>query len=69
MHNNKECFFTANSLKHVDYKDVAILKKFVNPHGRMIARKRSGLTAIYQRKLALAIKRSRFMGLMPYLSR
>jgi small subunit ribosomal protein S18 len=66
---NKECFFTANGIKNIDYKDVDILKRFVNPFGRITARKRTGVCANKQRELAEAIKRSRFMGLMPYVAR
>ncbi len=65
----KQCFFKQHNLKHVDYKDTIILKKFINPHGRILSRKRTGVSALYQRKLALAIKHARFMGLMPYLAR
>jgi small subunit ribosomal protein S18 len=66
---NKQCFFTQNNIKHVDYKDVEILKKFLNPHGRILSRKRTGITAAYQRKLALAVKRARFMALLPFVAR
>ena len=65
----KQCFFTQNNIKHVDYKDVDILKKFLKPHGRMIARKRTGVGSGHQRQLALAVKHARFMGLLPYVSR
>ena len=65
----KQCYFSQHNIKFVDYKDTDILKKFINPHGRMIARKRSGLTAKYQRQLATAVKRARFMGLLPYVAR
>jgi small subunit ribosomal protein S18 len=67
--NSKNCYFTENNIKHIDYKDVELLKKFLNPHARMIARKRTGVTAKHQRNLAMAIKRARFMGLLPYVSR
>lgn len=67
--NTKTCYFTENNIKHIDYKDVELLKKFLNPHARMIARKRTGVTAKNQRNLATAIKRARFMGLLPYVSR
>ena len=60
---------TQNDIRHVDYKDVDLLKQFINPHGRIMARKRSGLTAAHQRSLANAIKRARFMGLLPFVSR
>jgi small subunit ribosomal protein S18 len=64
----KQCYFTQNNIKHIDYKDVDLLKKFLNPHGRIMARKRTGVTAKNQRNLAMAIKRSRFMGLIPFVS-
>lgn len=64
-----QCFFTQNNIRHVDYKDVEILKKFLNPHGRILARKRTGVSAKNQRKLSLAIKRARFMGLLPYVQK
>lgn len=67
--NMKQCFFTKNNVALIDYKDLDSLKKHVNPHGRMIARKRTGVCAKHQRQLAQAIKRARFMGLMPYVIR
>lgn len=67
--NTKNCYFTENNIKHIDYKDVDLLKKFLNPHSRMISRKRTGVTAHHQRNLAMAIKRARFMGLLPFVSR
>lgn len=60
-------YFEENQIKHVDYKEIEILTKFVNPFGRMLSRRRTGLNARNQRKVANAIKRARFMGLMPYL--
>ena len=54
--------------KFVDYKDVAYLRQFTNPHAKIIARKRTGMPADKQREIALAIKRARYMGLLPYLS-
>jgi small subunit ribosomal protein S18 len=65
----KQCFFSQNNIKHVDYKDTELLKKFLDPHGRIMPRRRTGTSAKYQRKLALAVKRARFMGLLPYVSR
>lgn len=61
-------YFKENQIEHIDYKDIAVLRKFTNPYGRIIARKRTGLTATNQRALANAIKRARFMGLMPYVA-
>lgn len=69
MTNNKQCFFKQNNIAHIDYKDVEILKKFINPHARMLSKKKTGVSAKNQRKLSLAIKRARFMALVPYVSR
>lgn len=66
---NKECFFKKNDINYIDYKDTIILKKFLNPNGRIISSKRTGVSAKMQRKLSEAIKRSRFMGLIPYINR
>ncbi len=62
-------FFSTHNIKHIDYKDVELLKRFLNPHGRILPRKRTLLTATHQRSLATAIKRARFMGLLPYIVR
>lgn len=64
-----ECYFKQNGIKHVDYKDTELLKKFINPHARIIASKRTGVSSRYQRLLALAVKRARYMGLLPYIAR
>ena len=53
--------------KFVDYKDVAYLRQFTNPHAKILGKKRSGTSATRQREVANAIKRARFMALMPYL--
>ncbi len=65
----KQCFFKENNIEHIDYKDVHVLKNFLNPNGRIIARKRTGVSAKMQKKLATAIKRARYMGLIPYVNR
>ena len=64
----KETTQTENMpLHHVDYKDITRLGAMVNPHARMMNRRRTGLTARGQRNFARAIKRARFMALMPYI--
>ncbi|MFA6458786.1 MAG: 30S ribosomal protein S18 [Candidatus Paceibacterota bacterium] len=65
----KKCYFSQHNIKYIDYKDTEILKKFLNPHGRILSRQRTGISAKYQRQLATAVKRARFMGLLPYVSR
>ena len=69
MNNNQNCYFKQNGIKYVDYKDVDLLKKFLNPHGKIMSRRRTGLTALNQRALAEAVKRARFMALLPYIVR
>jgi len=54
---------------HIDYKDTETLKKFLNPHGKIMPRRRTGLSAANQRALAQAVKRARFMALLPYIVR
>lgn len=62
-------YLTQNDIKYVDYKDTEILKQFLNPHGRIMGRRRTGLTARQQREVEGAIKRARFMGLLPYIQK
>lgn len=65
----KQDYFSTNNIKYIDYKDVEILKKFINPSGRILNRRRTGLTAKNQRALKLAIKRARFIGLLPFVAK
>ena len=65
----KQCYFSQHNIRYIDYKDTDILKKFINPHGRIISRKRTGIAAKYQRQLSVAVKRARFMGLLPFVAR
>lgn len=60
---------TQNDIRHVDYKDVDLIKTFLNPHGRVMSRKRTGLTAKQQRQVEAAVKRARFMALLPYIQK
>jgi len=59
----------SNSVKHIDYKDTELLKKFLNPHARILSKKQTRISSKNQRKLAQAIKRARFMGFLAYVSR
>ena len=54
--------------KFVDYKDVAYLRQFMTPHAKILAKKRTNVQASRQREVALAIKRARYMALLPYLA-
>jgi small subunit ribosomal protein S18 len=55
--------------QRIDYKDTDLLKKFLNPHGKIMSRRRTGLSAPNQRALAEAVKRARYMALLPYIVR
>lgn len=63
----KECYFTKNNVKYIDYKDVELLQKYINDKGKIKSSKSTGTKAPYQRELAIAIKRSRHMGFMPFM--
>ena len=65
----KQDYFSANNIKYIDYKDVEILKKFLNPNGKIMSHKRTGVTSKNQRKLTLAIKNARFLGLLPFIAK
>ena len=60
------CYFTANKLELIDYKDIKTLSRFVTDRGKIVPKRNSGLCAKWQRKVANAVKRARFMGLLPY---
>ena len=55
-------------VNHIDYKDITKLGAQINPHARILSRKRTGFKASAQRDLAKAIKRARFMALLPFVS-
>jgi small subunit ribosomal protein S18 len=65
----KQDYFSSNNIKHIDYKDIELLKRFIAPNARMMARRRTGVTAKNQRKLSMAIKHARFMGLLPFIAK
>lgn len=65
----KMCYFTANKIKDVDYKDVQLLKKFIMENGKIVPSRITGTKAGYQRKLTKAIKLARFLALLPYCDR
>ncbi|KYC29116.1 30S ribosomal protein S18 [Sterolibacterium denitrificans] len=62
----KFCRFTAEKIAEVDYKDVAILKDFITENAKIMPARITGTKAGYQRQLSTAIKRARFLALLPY---
>jgi small subunit ribosomal protein S18 len=65
----KQDYFSANNIKYIDYKDIEILKKFLNPNGKIMNHKRTGVIMKNQRQLASAIKNARFLGLLPFIAK
>lgn len=62
----KVCYFTANHIESIDYKDVELLKRFISEKGKILPRRVTGTSAKYQRMLTTAIKRARVMALLPF---
>lgn len=61
-------YFSSNNIKHIDYKDTAVLKQFLDPNARMMPKKKTKLSAKNQKKLSLAVKRARLMALLPFVA-
>jgi len=62
----KFCRFTAEGVKEIDYKDLEVLKQYITETGKIVPSRITGTKAKYQRQLATAIKRARFLALLPY---
>ncbi len=62
----KFCRFSAEGAEVIDYKDIPMLKNYVTESGKIVHSRITGTSAKYQRQLATAIKRSRFLALLPY---
>jgi small subunit ribosomal protein S18 len=60
------CKFTADGIDNVDYKDMELLKGYISESGKIVPARITGTKAKYQRQLTSAIKRARFLALMPY---
>ena len=64
----KVCMFCADKIEHIDYKDVARLRKCVSERAKILPRRITGTCAKHQRQLTVAIKRARHIAIMPYIS-
>jgi len=62
----KFCRFTAEGVKEIDYKDVETLKNYITETGKIVPSRITGTNARYQRQLSTAIKRARYLALLPY---
>jgi small subunit ribosomal protein S18 len=65
----KDCYFCKNKIDYIDYKDVALLKKFVSDRGKIRSLRVTGTTPQHQRLLSQAVKNAREMALLPYSTR
>jgi small subunit ribosomal protein S18 len=63
----KSCPFTGDGAPKIDYKDVRLLQRYISERGKIVPSRISAVSAKKQRKLAQAIKRARFLGLLPYV--
>ncbi|NBX44672.1 MAG: 30S ribosomal protein S18 [Gammaproteobacteria bacterium] len=62
----KFCRFTAEGIKQIDYKDLAILKGYITETGKIVPSRITGTRSFYQRQLAQAVRRARYLALLPY---
>ena len=62
----KVCTFCVDKIQHIDYKDIARLRRFTSERGKILPRRMSGTCAKHQRQLSTAIKRARQIALLPY---
>ncbi len=62
----KYCYFTKNKIKEIDYKNIDLLKKYITECNKIIPSRITGISSKYQRKLSVAIKRARYLALLPY---
>ena len=66
LRRKKFCRFTADQVNEIDYKDLETLKQYISETGKIIPTRITGTSARYQRQLTRAIKRARFLSLLPY---
>lgn len=64
----KGCPFTANGIKTIDYKDVELLKRYITDKGKILPRRITGVSQRHQRLLTKAVKRARYVALLPFTS-
>ncbi len=64
----KTCPFSSDTAPRIDYKDVKLLQRFISERGKIVPSRITAVSAIKQRELARAIKRARYLGLLPYLT-
>ncbi|MCR4280430.1 MAG: 30S ribosomal protein S18 [Candidatus Komeilibacteria bacterium] len=66
LRTEKYCHFCVNNVDDIDFKNTQLLQRFLSSYGKIVPRKRSGVCTSHQRLLSNAIKRARFMAMLPY---
>lgn len=66
MSKKKVCYFSTNNVCYIDYKDIELLKKFTSYYGKIEPSSKTGVKRKFQNRLATAIKRARYMAMLPY---
>ena len=69
LETSKYCYFCVNGIKDIDYKDGQFLRRWTSSYAKIVPRRRSGVCTKHQRKLSNAIKRARYMAILPYTTR
>ena len=64
----KVCSFCVDKIEYIDYKDTDLLRRFISERGKILPRRVTGTSAKNQRRLTIAIKRARIMGLLPFVA-
>ncbi|MBU4351152.1 30S ribosomal protein S18 [Candidatus Parcubacteria bacterium] len=64
-----DCFFCQKGIDEIDFKDLALLRKFTSGLAKIRAKKRTGICSTHQRKFARAVKRARHLGLLPFTAK
>ena len=67
LQQKKYCYFCANNITDIDYKETTLLRRFISSYMKIVPKRRSGVCSKHQRKLAMSIKRARFMAMLPYV--
>ncbi len=65
---SKDCKFTEAGFEYIDYKETDLLERFINDQGKILPRRVTGTSAKHQRMLSKAVKRARFLALVPYVT-
>lgn len=65
----KSCPFKTEGIQEADYKDTVLLSRFITERGKILPRRITGVSAYYQKKLTRAIKRARYMAILPFVSK